>query len=522
MNGGHVQHLSAAAPARLLRRRFRQRLRERPGPSFLARAQPAVPQLDQRLKPRLQHLEAETIAGAHADAAVVALDDRLDAAARLPRRPRQAAGEEHVVFALEALEVGRRAAARSRCNVCLFGHGQRSGNQKPDQRQPQLARVRQRPVVDEDVAGIAAADELEERPQLQRVAGIEPRAMAEAVAAADLAVLGRGARQFDARGRNRARRTRENRARSRTAARRTEQRFGAAPDGAWRALRRSAARADRRTARSARAAGSREPPPREACCPGTGWDRRWSICYCKTKWAAQVRRSTCQPGMSSNEGVMLPARHPLDRTAAPDGRVPRARSRLRPAAVVDALRAEAAATARAGSRPAATIEDIAAHRRTRRRHAARRRAATPSLAPRHQRHRRHPAHEPRPRAARRPRRSSAIAAHRRAATPTSSTTSRRRARAPRRARRAPACAELTGAEAALVVNNNAAATLLTLAALAAGREVIVSRGELVEIGGGFRVPDVMAQSGAMLREVGTTNRTRVDRLRRRDHAIARR
>jgi len=67
---------------------------------------------------------------------------------------------------------------------------------------------------------------------------------------------------------------------------------------------------------------------------------------------------------------------------------------------------------------------------------------------------------------------------------------------------------LTGAEAAVVVNNNAAATLLVLAALAAGREVIVSRGELVEIGGGFRVPDVMAQSGAHLREVGTTNKTR--------------
>src|SRR5687768_4431233 len=65
---------------------------------------------------------------------------------------------------------------------------------------------------------------------------------------------------------------------------------------------------------------------------------------------------------------------------------------------------------------------------------------------------------------------------------------------------------LTGAEAAVIVNNNAAAVLLVLAALASGREVVVSRGELVEIGGGFRVPDVMAQSGAVLREVGTTNK----------------
>jgi len=75
-------------------------------------------------------------------------------------------------------------------------------------------------------------------------------------------------------------------------------------------------------------------------------------------------------------------------------------------------------------------------------------------------------------------------------------------------------ARAAGAEAALVVNNGAAAVLLVLAAMARGRSVLVSRGELVEIGGGFRVPEVLEQSGATLVEVGTTNRTRLDDYRR--------
>ncbi len=123
----------------------------------------------------------------------------------------------------------------------------------------------------------------------------------------------------------------------------------------------------------------------------------------------------------------------------------------------------------------------------------------------HQRYRRHHPHEPRPRAAfrRRHRRDGAV--------------SRGYSnlefdldageRGSRYTHLESVLRQLTGAEGAIAVNNNASALLLTLSALAHGREVIISRGQAVEIGGGFRIPDVMLQSGARLVEVGTTNRT---------------
>ena len=156
-----------------------RRLRERARPPLLARAQPAIPDFDHLLEARLQHLEPEAIGGAGDVAAVVPLDQRLDPAARLPRRPRQPAGEEHVVFRLEPLDV-RGERQQVLLEVGQFGHvarRQTSPDQEPDQRQPQLARVRHRPIVDEHVGRVEAPDDLEQVAQLDGVLRIEPRAV---------------------------------------------------------------------------------------------------------------------------------------------------------------------------------------------------------------------------------------------------------------------------------------------------------------------------------------------------------
>ncbi len=130
------------------------------------------------------------------DAAIVALDHRFDPAARLPRRTRQPAGEKHVVLAFEALQIGGQEL-KVFLDICLFGHADAiedrpfaSGDQEPHQRQPKFSGVRQRPIVDEDVAGVQTSDDLEQGSQAQRIGRIEARAMAASSAFSDLAVLG--------------------------------------------------------------------------------------------------------------------------------------------------------------------------------------------------------------------------------------------------------------------------------------------------------------------------------------------
>ena len=142
------------------------------------------------------------------------------------------------------------------------------------------------------------------------------------------------------------------------------------------------------------------------------------------------------------------------------------------------------------------------------RDAARPRGARGAAQPaaRHQRDRHHRAHQPRPQRAVGAR-SGGGRRRSRAATRRSSTTSRAASAAAATCTCESLLCRLTGAEAAMAVNNNAAAVMLGIAALARGKEAVVSRGQLVEIGGSFRIPDIMRESGATMVEVGTTNKT---------------
>ena len=186
-------------------------LRERTRPPFFARAQAAIPQIDERREARLQRREAEAIAGVLDVGAIVLLDERLDAGARLPRRLRQPAGEEHVVFGFELLQLGLeplQIAFDGR-----RGHTALPGNEEPDERQPQLARVRHRPIVDRALRSRPSAPTISKQiAQPRRVARPESRAVATRGARPGLAELGRRARELE-----RAREVRRRRASERPA-----------------------------------------------------------------------------------------------------------------------------------------------------------------------------------------------------------------------------------------------------------------------------------------------------------------
>ena len=239
---------------------------ERTRPPFLARAQAAVPEIDERRVPRLQRREAEAIAVVLDVRAIELLDERVDAAARLPRRLRQPAGEEHVVLGFEPLQLGSRAAA-DRVRSRWVGHGVYRGmRNQTSGSQSSRAYGTGRSSISTSVAS-RAADDLEQIAQPRR-----RRSTRTARGSGAPAPLPVSRNSADARASSSARgevgdveRRKHERDRKRPRpARRTAPR--ADRDRAPRAPRRSAARAARRTARTARAAGILAVPRSQLYC----------------------------------------------------------------------------------------------------------------------------------------------------------------------------------------------------------------------------------------------------------------
>src|SRR5436190_10024545 len=376
--------------------------------------------------------------------------------------------------------------ASSRCSsrsVSLIGGTAVSAMQEePDQRQPQRARVRHRPVVNQHFGQIRSPDQFEQSLQLRRIGGEEARAIPVRGTRSDLAVLRRRTRQLQ-----RAIEVRNVEPRERQ---RDRERTRLRPE--QRVLQIRIDRDQVFVGRLLRQVGVGP----EALERSVRWSIRWHLAKC------------CGERIAYHLAVS-------DLRAIPSIEQLRQRSAIRAleaqygaAAAVDALRAAADAVRKAvvaSGQPAdahsitSRIEQAAADHLDRVFRSSLRRVINASGVVLHTN------------LGRAPLAPAAIDRIRQVAGGYSSLeydlTAGGRGR--RDVHAEGLLCRLTGAESAVVVNNNAAATMIVLAALAAGREVVVSRGELVEIGGGFRVPDVMAQSGAILREVGTTNKTRV-------------